>query len=130
MRSLIVAALVAVATATGAAQSQAPAPKPINITGKWNMALEIQMGTAAPVLEFVQDGEKITGSYTGRYGKFPLAGTLKGKTLEFAFKMDAEGTAVDMYFQGEVAADGLTMKGTADLAGMGEASWTAKRADK
>ena len=130
MRTLISAAIIAAAVAAGATQTQAPAQKATTITGKWTMSLEMQMGTAAPVLELVQDREKVTGTYTGRYGKFPLAGTLKGQVLEFAFKMDAEGTPVDMYFRGEVSADFQTMKGTAELAGMGEAAWTAKRAEK
>ena len=35
-----------------------------------------------------------------------------------------------MTYKGEVAADFLTMKGVAMLDQMGEASWTAKRAEK
>jgi hypothetical protein len=128
MRTVIITALLALGVATGFAQTQQPKEKPLNITGKWTMTLEMEMGTATPALEFAQDGEKVTGSYTGRYGKFPLAGTLKDKVLEFAFTMDAEGTPADMYFKAEVAADAQSMKGTASLDGMGEATWTAKRA--
>jgi hypothetical protein len=41
--------------------------------------------------------------------------------------MNAEGTEVLMTFKGEVAADFQSMKGDADMAGAGEASWSAKR---
>jgi hypothetical protein len=85
------------------------------------------MGTATPGLELKQDGAKITGTYTGRYGSFPLEGTLKDRTLAFSFTMSAEGQAVTMSFTGEVAADALSMKGTASLGEMGEATWIAKK---
>ena len=107
------------------AQSKPAAP---SLTGKWTMAIEIQGTTATPSLELVQDGEKITGTYAGRYGKFQVAGTLKGRALVFTFTMNAEGTDVLMTFKGEVAADFQSMKGDADMAGAGEAAWSAKRA--
>jgi hypothetical protein len=111
---------------------QAPAqkPAPTTVTGKWNVTLEMQSGTASPTLDLAQQGEKLTGVYEGRYGKFPLTGTVKARKVEFSFKMNAEGTDVVMTYTGEVAADFLTMKGVAVLDQMGEASWTAKRAEK
>jgi hypothetical protein len=112
------------------AQAQSkPAPPP-TLTGNWTMAIEIQGTTATPSLELVQDGEKLTGVYSGRYGKFQITGTLKGRALQFTFTMNAEGTDVLMTFKGEVAADFQSMKGDADMAGAGEASWSAKRAPK
>ena len=107
------------------AQSK-PAPPP-TLTGKWAVTLEMQSGTANPTLELKQEGEKITGTYTsGRYGKFPLTGTLKGRALRFSCTMNAEGTEVVLAFAGEVAEDFQTIKGDADLGGAGEATWYAK----
>ncbi len=100
---------------------------PPNISGNWTMTLEMPMGTGTPTLVLKQDGEKITGSYTGRYGTFPLEGSLKERTIVFTFSMTAEGETVQMTFTGEVAADGQTMKGKASLGEMGEASWSAKK---
>jgi len=106
-----------------------PTPAP-TITGKWTLTLETDSFTATPTVEFVQDGEKITGHYEGRYGKFPLTGVLAPKTraLEFSFTMSAEGTDVTMAYRGEVAVDFQSIKGTAELTGLGSATWTAKRA--
>jgi hypothetical protein len=109
------------------AQTAPPPPKPIDITGKWTMSFETPMGTSTPALEFKQTGEKITGSYTGRYGKFPFEGTLKGRTIRFAFTMNAEGQPAEMVFSGEVAADGLTMQGQATLGELGDTQWSAKK---
>ena len=82
---------------------------------------------ATPTLEFTQQGDKLTGTYEGRYGKFAFNATLKGKALEFSFQMNAEGTDVMMAFKGDVAADFKSIKGTADLGGMGSATWTATK---
>ena len=111
---------------------QAPAQKPAltSVTGKWNVTLEMAAGTASPTLDLTQQGEKLTGIYEGRYGKFPLTGTVKAGKIDFTFKMNAEGTDVVMTYTGTVSADFLTMKGVAQLDQMGEANWTAKRAEK
>ena len=99
----------------------------VNVTGKWTMTMEMSMGTATPSLDLKQDGTKLTGSYTGRYGTFPLEGTLKERAIQFSFQMGAEGETFTMSFAGDVAADGQTMKGTASLGEMGDATWTAKK---
>jgi hypothetical protein len=105
-----------------------PTPTPVlTLTGKWIMALDMSQGVATPALDLVQKGEVVTGFYTGRYGKFALSGVIKGRAVEFSFTMNADGTEVVMGFAAEVAADFQTMKGTADMGGMGEATWSAKR---
>jgi len=109
---------------------QAPKPAPTTVTGKWNVTLEMQAGTASPTLDLTQEGEKLTGLYEGRYGKFPLTGTVKARKIAFSFKMNAEGTDVVMTYTGEVAPDFQMMKGVAQLDQMGEANWTAKRVEK
>jgi hypothetical protein len=107
--------------------SPSPSPAP-SLAGKWAMTLETEQFTSTPTLEFMQQGDKLTGTYEGRYGKFAFNATLKGKALEFSFQMNAEGTDVMMAFKGEVAADFKTMKGTAELGGVGNATWSAARA--
>ena len=105
-----------------------PTPAP-TITGKWTLTVVTDAFTSTPSIEFVQEGEKITGAYeSARYGKTPLTGTLKSRALEFSFTLSAEGQDVPMAYRGEVAADFESMKGTAELTGLGSATWTAKRA--
>lgn len=128
-----IAVVCAVAFATSLALHAAPQQAPPDskgtpkVAGKWVMTLEMSMGTATPALELTQDGATIGGTYTGRYGTFPLTGTLKGQAIAFSFTMNAEGQSVAMTFMGEVAADSQSMKGTASLGEMGDATWSAKR---
>lgn len=117
-------------TAVGMAVSmpqQTMAGQAVSVSGKWAMTLEMSMGTGTPTLDLKQEGEKITGTYTGRYGTFALQGTIKGRTIEFAVTMSAEGQSVTISFAGEVAEDGRSMKGTAVLDQLGDATWSAVR---
>ena len=117
-------------TAAFLAAAQAPQvpAKPAAVAGKWVVTLETEAFTATSTLELKQDGEKLTGTYTSqRYGPSPLTGTIKERALQFSFKMNAEGTEVQMAFSGEVSADGQTIKGKATIAEMGDAVWSAKK---
>ena len=125
---VLLVAWVAAFGSAGQAQGQDQKQKAaIDVTGKWTMTMEMSMGTATPALDLKQDGETISGTYTGRYGTYELHGTLKDRAIRFSFVMGSADQSVTMSFAGEVAADGETMKGTADLGEMGEAAWSAKR---
>jgi hypothetical protein len=116
------------AKGTAAPAPAAPVEKAVDVAGKWAMSLEMQTGTGTPTLTIKQDGEKLTGTYAGRYGEFALKGEIKGHAITFGFSMSAEGTDVAMMFEGEVATDGQTMKGDASVGPLGDATWSAKRA--
>src|SRR6185436_2979018 len=123
-RRLSVVALVIAVMAAGAATAFAQkAPEAINLTGKWQMQLEMSVGTSTPVLVFKQDAEKLTGTYTGRYGEYQLVGKVDGRKLEFVVTINAEGTETRMSFTGELTPAGDVIKGNAELGGMGEATW-------
>jgi hypothetical protein len=127
---IVAASLVSMAlpvAARGQAQEK-PAPKPVSIAGKWNVTLDMAMGQAQVTMEFVQDGKKVTGKYVGRYGTSPLEGTLEARALAFAVYTTIEGQESTLYFKGEVAEDGQSVKGSAELGGAGEAYWSARRA--
>ena len=130
LRTIVaIACTVALAAITLAAQEpkKPEPPKPLDIAGKWAMTLQMEIGTATPALVFKQDGEKLTGTYTGRYGTFEFKGTLKAREIQFSFRMDTDGGPTTMSFAGEVAADAQTMKGTGTIEGMGDVTWSAKR---
>jgi hypothetical protein len=133
-RLLIAIACVAAGTSSftlgpvSAQEKPAPKPAPASITGKWAATLEMSAFTATVTLEFKQDGEKIAGTYTGRYGAFPFTGTVKDRALAFAFTMKAENTDVEMSFSGEVAADAKTIKGRLTMSELGDGAWSAVRA--
>jgi len=83
-------------------------------------------GTGHPTVTLKQDGEKLTGTYDGRYGAAPLEGTIKENKIEFTVSMTAEGAPVTGVFSGVVEGD--NMHGAVDFDQAGEGTWTAVRA--
>ena len=76
-------------------------------------------------MTFKQDGEKLTGQYSGQYGQAALTGTVKGKDINFAYDMTAEGTTVHVVYTGTVDKD--TMKGTMSFGDIGDGTFTGKK---
>jgi hypothetical protein len=98
---------------------------PANIAGQWQFTVELAVGTGRPLVTFKQDGEKITGTYEGRYGKSNLEGTVKENHVEFTVTVVAEGTTVSGAFSGTYEND--RMSGEVDYEGAGDGTWTAVR---
>jgi hypothetical protein len=96
-----------------------------NVSGNWKLTLETPNGAASPSLVLKQDGEKLTGTYKGRFGESPLEGTVKGKDIKFTVKVNAQGQEFVLEYTGAVEGD--TMKGKAKFGDMGEADFTGKK---
>jgi hypothetical protein len=114
----------------GAAATPGPAPSggstgAANITGVWDFTVETAQGSGSPVFTFKQDGETLTGTYKGQFGEAPLTGTVKGRDVKFAIKVNAQGQEFNVTYTGTV--DGNSMKGKAALGELGEATFTAKK---
>ena len=93
-----------------------------DVSGKWRMSLQMEVGTATPLLELVEKDGKLSGTYTGRYGESPVEGTVEGKKLAFTVAMSTTSLA----FRGEIKDDG-TLAGTATFGEIGDVKWTAAR---
>ena len=104
--------------------------EPVKIGGVWKFTVELEIGTGHPTVTLKQDGEKLTGTYDGRYGAAPLEGTIKENKIEFTVSMTAEGAAVTGVFSGVVEGDNGNqgMHGAVDFDQAGEGTWTAVRA--
>jgi len=104
--------------------------EPVKIAGVWKFTVELEVGTGHPTVTLKQDGEKVTGTYDGRYGAAPLEGTIKENKIEFTVSMTAEGAAVTGVFSGVVEGEGEKqgMRGAVDFDQAGEGTWTAVRA--
>jgi len=115
----IVMVVVAVSAARAAAQAK------VDVTGKWAFNVETSAGAGAPTFTFKQDGEKLTGHYTGTFGEADLTGTVKGADITFSFTVDAQGTSLKETYTGTVDKD--TMKGKLVIEGFGEGTFTGKK---
>ena len=120
-----IAALAALAVLCGTIGVAAQAAK-VDVTGKWVFNVETAAGAGTPTMTFKQDGEKLTGHYSGQLGEADLTGTVKGEAIEFKFTVDVQGQQLNAVYSGTV--DGKdSMKGKVDLVGLGEGTFTAKK---
>jgi len=97
-----------------------------DVTGTWAFTVESPAGTGNPTFVFKQDGEKLTGTYTGMLGKADVTGTVKGDKIEFEFQASYEGQKFAVRYSGTIASP-TQMKGTVQLADLGEGAWTATK---
>ncbi len=111
-RRRFVAAVAAALLVSTAAAARA---QKVDITGDWTFAVETGMGSGTPAITFKQDGEKLTGTYSGTLGNTTFTGTVKGTAVEFSFTTEAQGQSIDVVYKGTV--DGTSMKGTVAMAG-------------
>ena len=84
-----VLAVVFVVVATGSA---AVAQSKIDVSGGWNVDVDVAGNTGAPVFTFKQDGEKLSGRYKGRFGEAEVSGTVHGD--EITFSLEAQGAKI------------------------------------
>jgi FlaG/FlaF family flagellin (archaellin) len=117
---LVAAVLITLAVGLGAAQA--------SVAGKWNFTVQFEGGSGAPTVVFTQDGETLSGTYTGQLGEAPLTGTLKDKEIVFRVKYSVQGYDAEFVYSGTLESE-TTMKGTVDLGGMASGTWTGKKAE-
>jgi hypothetical protein len=98
----------------------------VDISGSWLFTVDTGAGSGQPTFTFKQDGEKLTGTYSGAFGKANLTGTLKGGELRFSFTADAGGQSAEITYTGKALTKD-SMSGTVQLGGFGDGAWTGKR---
>jgi hypothetical protein len=121
LKSLAVAALVAACSIAAFAQASK-----VDVTGKWVFAVETSAGSGTPTITLKQDGEKLTGHYSGQFGEADLTGTVKDQNFSFKFTVDAQGNMLDFVYTGTVESKDA-LKGKVSIVGLGEGTFTAKR---
>jgi hypothetical protein len=96
----------------------------IDLSGTWNAKVELGSGqSGSPTFVLKQDGEKLTGTYSGALGDAPVKGTVKGNDVTLDF--DASGAHI--HYSGKVDNDGKKMEGTVDYGGQASGTFTATR---
>ena len=119
--TMILVAFIAITTLTTASGQDT-----VDITGKWVFQVQTSAGSGSPTIEFKQEGEKLSGHYTGQLGEADLKGTVKGKTIEFSFTSSVQGYTIESVYSGTLEAKD-SMKGSVTLTGLGDGTFTGKK---
>jgi hypothetical protein len=83
-----------------------------SVAGKWKWSVERNGETFETKLELKLEGDKLTGTLTGRDGKeTPIAeASFKDGEVKFQVTRERDGQSFTMKFNGKVAGDAITGK--------------------
>ena len=100
-----------------------------DVTGKWTAEVQGRNGAMTPTFVFKVEGEKLTGTVSGRGGDTAISdGTVKGDDLSFNVTLNFNGNEMKMAYKGKVAGDEIKMSRTRPGADMPPQEFVAKRA--
>jgi len=106
-------AIMLLVTVSVAAQAQGT-----SVTGKWNMKVETADRSGTPVFNLRQQGDSITGTYTGQLGEAPVKGLMKKNEIRLEFII----SEIAVVYSGTVEGD--MMKGKAVFGELGEGTFS------
>jgi hypothetical protein len=97
----------------------------INVTGKWELSVEGQMGMRLTI-DFSQEEAALSGKLITPFGAFDFTGgVVSGKDVSFEISISVAGQDIDLFFSATV--EGEKMRGSVVQGGAGTAEFTAKR---
>ena len=114
MRKLLLLALVSLAAFAA------------DISGTWNAAVELDIGSGTPTFVLKQTGDQITGTYSGGLGEAKVKGTVKGEKVEISFDVAPDGNTVTAVYSGTLDGE-KKMKGTVKIGSIGSGTFTATK---
>lgn len=96
------------------------------IDGKWTASMDTPNGPMTTTFTFKADGDKLTGTMTGRQGnEMPIEdGKIDGNNISFVRTMERNGEKMQMKYTGTVSGDELKLKVSTPR---GDREMTAKR---
>lgn len=97
----------------------------LDVSGSWTLDVTTAGGSGTPTITLKQNGEALTGEYSGQLGQAQLSGTLKGSDITFSFDVTVEGNAVHVVYTGTAGPD--AMKGRVDIGGGVQGTFSGKR---
>lgn len=93
----------------------------VDMTGKWTMEVKSETSSGSPVFDLKQEGDKLSGTYAGKFGEAPVTGTVTGNE----FKLTYEMSGVAVTYSGKV--DGSKCEGDVDYGMYGKATFTGTK---
>lgn len=97
-----------------------------DVTGTWDLAVEIAGNAGSPTFVLKQEGGKLTGKYSGALGESDVTGRVDGNKIEMKFTVAPQGDKVEVIYKGTWTADGA-MEGDIDIPGLGEGKFKGSK---
>jgi hypothetical protein len=95
------------------------------VTGTWNVTVDLGGQGGSPTFTLQQDGEKLTGTYSGALGEAPAHGTIKG--ADIAIDFEVQGSVI--HYSGKLDDSGTKITGKCDYGSLGTGTFTATKSE-
>jgi hypothetical protein len=107
------------------------APPPGTVTaggfgGKWDVMLKTPGGDFPANATLTDEGGKLSGTFGSQMGEVPVNGTVEGTALKITMVAQTPQGNMTVTLTGDLDGDSI-VNGKADIEGMGQMEWTAKR---
>jgi len=103
--------------------SRPPAPAVVDISGKWEVEMQYEVGSSRHRLTLEADGNSVSGVHEGWAYRGNLKGSIDGANVKFRSSHPADGNVLTYSFTGSITGD--TMSGEVDLGEYGTGEWRA-----
>jgi hypothetical protein len=97
------------------------------IVGKWEVMLKTPGGDFPATATLTYDNGKVSGTFGSQMGEVPVNGTTEGKAIKITMIAQTPQGDMTVVMTGDLDGDSI-VNGKAEIAGMGQMEWTAKRA--
>jgi hypothetical protein len=94
--------------------------------GKWDVMLKTPGGDFPANATLTDEGGKLSGTFGSQMGEVPVNGTVEGKALKITMVAQTPQGTMTVVMTGDLDGDSI-VNGKADIEGMGQMEWTAKR---
>lgn len=94
-----------------------------DLTGTWAASVVLDAGSGIATFNFKQNGEALSGTYSGTLGEAQVTGTVKGDQAEWSFD---SGQAGKITYKGVLDGAGK-MKGSVVYGQLGAGTFTAEK---
>ena len=94
--------------------------------GKWDVTLKTPAGDFPANANLAVDGGKLTGTFGSQMGEVPVEGTVEGNAMKITLNAQTPQGPMTVVLTGDLDGDSI-VNGKAEVAGMGQMEWTAKR---
>jgi hypothetical protein len=95
-------------------------------SGKWDVLLKTPGGEFPANATLTDEGGKLSGTFGSQMGEVPVNGTVEGKALKITMVAQTPQGTMNVVLTGDLDGDSI-VNGKADIEGMGQMEWTAKR---
>jgi len=98
-----------------------------DISGTWKFSVDLEDGSHGdPTFVFKQEGDKLTGTYSGPLGEYKVTGAVTGAKAVFGFDFTIDGEASKATYTGNIESS-TKMTGTVEFRNGPRGKWTATK---